>query len=1185
MLLKSIEIFGFKSFPKKTRISLDSGITALVGPNGCGKSNIVDAIRWALGEQRPNMLRCDRMHDIIFGGTQTRRSLGLAEVTLTFVNDGKLGLAFEEVEVTRRLYRSGESEYFLNRAPCRYKDVVDLFLNTGLSSKAYSTITIEMVDRILKDDPDVRRNFFEEAAGVAKYRATRGHALRKLQATEDDLLRLNDIILEIERTCRSLKRQAGRARRYRHLKQELRELEAAYLLTKFNQLRDARENLKTEKAELEKARNSRMEDLARREDEFRRKKEELRNKEVEYTHILSKLERTREDITNIERELARFRERKKSLEENLDRLNKDRSEIENRIPTAVEQIKAARSELVSLEKTIHGVEGGLKKRSGTLKAAEKEVSSLLGKRESLTEELNRTQTEEDDKRKIFFALEAQEQVQEGRLKTLDSELDEIVNELRGQSWHLYEGIYHVNSFTETLRSWEIKLDQVRRLVDDSKKARNALLERETELRQRVLTAKSELDLLKVLDERREGHEASARSILNRETSHATIYAVADCIEVPDEYVPAIEGALEAGLSTLILESEQDISAAIEFLKKNKKGRATFAALPILKDPPVPDIQSNDAVIGRASDFVKCEESYRPVVNALLGNFLLCEDLDLALEVFRSADYPQFHLLTKSGEVVEPTGVVRGGSRSDQPVLGRKKRIETLAKNVVALEKFRSNVEHELLKKEVRIQKLQAQFSRLDESYQDEIRKRVDVESFVSTTRYTIKNSEDRLSRVVQEARDTKRELGRVVSRKDEVDTDVRRLAESIESIRLELSSLRSDLNGKRENVQRLSSAVESERMELYRLRVQYDSLKSDLAREESSIEVLRQQLSSRADDRERITAELTETTRLLEDKEKENKDMMADKTSLQTEMSDLESRRSQQQKKIEESEQEVARISLELKGHQEKIQDLRIRLMEVETKGESLKDRASEELGLNLEELKELQGAGIDEEKLESLRVKIASLEPVNMLAFQEYEEANERLGGLLSQREDLAEAKESLKKALRKMDRTARERFTDTFEAVREKFKDVFTEVFDGGEADVLLVGDTDPLRADIQVVASPKGKRMKRIELLSSGERTLVSISLLFAIFLVKPSPFCILDEIDAPLDDVNIKRFIRLLRRISSRSQIALITHNKTTMESANFLYGITMEEPGVTKVVSVRLKEADRAKPLTELVSPN
>ena len=1185
MLLKSIEIFGFKSFPKKTRISLDSGITALVGPNGCGKSNIVDAIRWALGEQRPNMLRCDRMHDIIFGGTQTRRSLGLAEVTLTFVNDGKLSLEFEEVEVTRRLYRSGESEYFLNRAPCRHKDVVDLFLNTGLSSKAYSTITIEMVDKILKDDPEVRRNFFEEAAGIAKYRSTRGHALRKLEATEDDLLRLNDIILEIERTSRSLKRQAGKARRYERLKQQLKELESVFLLAKFNQLKEAREELKKEKGELENARNSRMEDLAHREREFRKKKEELKQKELEYTLVLSRLEKTRDEITGIERELARFRERKKSLQENLERLTRDRSEIEDRIPSAVDQVKAARAELVRLEKTIDGVETELGERTEKLKREEEGVSALHLKREDLTGGLNRAQTEENDKRKIFFALEAQEKVQDSRLEGLDTESIEIQDLLRVQSWQLSEGITHVNGFTESLKTWEKRLDQVRRRVEDAKKARNALLQREAELRQRVLTSRSELDLLKVLEERKEGHEESARAIIARESHRGEIITVADLIEVPEECVTAIEGALGPGLSTLVHDNEEDVARAIQFLKKNKKGRAAFAALPMLRPSPAPDIALDERIIGRASDLVKCEERHRPVVNSLLDRFLMCEDLQTAVRIYKSGAYPEFSLLTMAGEIVEPSGIIRGGSRSDHPVIGRRKRIETLEKNVVALEKFRSNVEHELLKREVRIQKLQAEFSSLDESYQEEIRRRVDVESFVSTTKYSIKNSEDRFAKVEQEKREADRELERVRSRKEEVEREINGLVESKESTLSELSALANDLNARRESVQRLSSKVESERMELYRLRVQYESLKSDLAKEENSIDNLRKQLSTRVDERGKIAEQLEKIASALEEKERESTSIIADKTALQSEMSALEGKRSAEQQKIDESEQEVESISLELKGHQEKIQDLRIRLMEVETKGENLKDRASEELGIDLEELKELEGVEVDEKRLEQIRQNIAFLEPVNMLAFQEYEEANARLEHLLAQRHDLTEAKESLKKALRKIDRTARERFTNAFEEIKCKFKEVFGQVFEGGEADLFLEGGTDPLRAEIQIFASPKGKRMKKIELLSSGERTLVSISLLFAIFLVKPTPFCVLDEIDAPLDDSNIRRFIRLLKKISDNSQIALITHNKTTMESANFLYGITMEEPGVTKVVSVRLRESDRTRPLPELVSPN
>ena len=1173
MFLKSVEIFGFKSFPKKTGIRLDTGITALVGPNGCGKTNIVDAIRWALGEQRPNVLRCDRMDEIIFGGTQTRKALGLAEVTLTFVNDGKFPLDFEEVEVTRRSSRSGESEYLLNRTPCRHKDIVDLFLNTGLSSRAYSLITIDMVDRILDSDPQLRRNFFEEAAGIAKYRARRNLTLRKLSATEDDLLRVNDIILEIERTCRSLKRQAGKARSYQRLKQELKEVETFYLLTKFDELRKARESLEAQKVKLEREQDCKMEDLATRQEDFQRRKEELKEKETAYSALLSRLEKTRDEATGIERDLAMFRERKKSLEENLDRLGKDRSEIEKRIPGVEEQIEAAVRELQQLARTIGEVETKLKQKDESLRVGEKEVSSMLLKRDDLADKVTKMLAAENDKRKIYLVLEAQREVHIGKADALSSESRDLANELRLLSWHLYQGISQVDWFSKNLKSYEARLGQLKRSIEDWKSSSGALAQRERELRQKALTARSELDLLKVFEERMEGHERSARAILGRKKQTSIRTTVADCIEVPDEYVQAIEGALGIGLSTLITEDETDVINSIEFLMKNKKGRAVFAPLSLLRSTSTSQMPASNSVIGLASNFVKCKRAYEPVIKALLDNFLLCRDLRTAFELFKSGAYSQYYLLTKSGEVIEPNGIVRGGSPSQQPLLGRKRRIQSLEKNVVALEKYRNNVEHELLKKEVHTQKLQAEFARLDEAYQEEIRKRVDLDSWVSTTKYAIKNLEESLAKLDQERRHGDRELQRTGKRKGEVEKEIEGITSERESIQLNLSSIEEELSSKREAVRKTSSEVESERMELLKLRMQHDRLRDDLAREESSVGMLREQLKKREEEKSQIAVEIENTESLLGENENLNTAINVNKAALQSEISELESRKRERQKRIEESENETELISLELKSHQEKIQDLRIRLMEVETRGENLKERASEELGLDLDEVRESEKVQVDEDQLETLRTKIAALEPVNMLAFKEFEEADARLKHLVSQKADLTEAKDSLKKTLRKMDQMARSKFMDTYQKVQGHFKEIFSEVFDGGQADLCLEGDSDPLRSEIQIVASPGGKRLTRIDLLSSGERALVAISLLFAIFLVRPSPFYILDEIDAPLDDVNISRFIKLLTRMSRKSQIALITHNKRTMEAANSLYGITMEEAGVTKVVSVRLREEE------------
>ena len=1182
MFLKSLEIFGFKSFPKKTGIRLDTGITALVGPNGCGKTNIVDAIRWALGEQRPNMLRCDRMDEIIFGGTQTRRPLGLAEVTLTFVNDGKFSLDFEEVEVTRRSSRAGENEYLLNRTPCRHKDIVDLFLNTGLSSRAYSLVTIDMVDRILDSDPQLRRNFFEEAAGIAKYRARRNQTLRKVSATEDDLLRVNDIILEIERTCRSLKRQAGMARRCQRLRQELKEVETFFLLTKFDELRKARESLEAQKVRLEQERDCRMEDLAARQEDFQRRKEELKEKEETYSALLSRLEKTRDEATGIERDLAMFRERKKSLEENLDRLSKDRSEIEKQIPGVEEQIEAAIHELQHLARTIEEVEAKLKRKSESLRVDEEEVSSLLVRRDDMASKVGQMLATENDKIKIYLVLEAQGEVHTSRIGTLSSESKNLEDKLRLLSWHLYQGIDHVDWFSKNLKSYEARLGELKRSIEDWRSSSGALAERESELRQKALTARSELDLLRTFEERMEGHERSARAILGRRKWASIRTTVADCIEVPDEYVQAIEGALGIELSALIAEDETDIITSIEFLKKNKKGRAVFAPLSLLKPESTSQIPTSDSVIGIASSFVKCQRTYEPVMKALLDNFLICRDLRTALELFKSGAYPQYHLLTKSGEVIEPNGIIRGGSPSHQPLLGRKRRIQFLERNVVALEKYRNNVEHELLKKEVRIQKLRAEFAKLDEAYQEEIRKRVELDSWVSSTKYAMKNLEESLAKLVQERRHADRELRRTGKRKKEVEEEIKGIASERESIQLNLSSMEEELNSKREAVRRTSSEVESERMEALRLRMQHDRLRDDLAREEVSVDTLRKQLKRHEVEKSKIAVEIEDTNSLLGEKESLNTTMNVDKTALQSEISELESRKREQKERIEESEKKQELISLELKDHQEKIQDLRIRLMGVETKGENLKERASEEFGLNLEEMQESEKAQVDEEQLETLRAKIAILEPVNMLAFKEFEEADARLKHLLSQKDDLTEAKDSLKKTLRKMDQIARAEFMDTYQKVQGHFKEIFSEVFDGGQADLRLEGGSDPLLSEIQIVASPGGKKLTRIDLLSSGERALVAISLLFAIFLVKPSPFYILDEIDAPLDDVNISRFIRLLTKMSRKSQVALITHNKRTMEAADSLYGITMEEPGVTKVVSVHLRK-EEAKSHAELAS--
>ncbi|MGE5819951.1 MAG: chromosome segregation protein SMC [Deltaproteobacteria bacterium] len=1183
MRLKRLEMLGFKSFAQKTVVELPAGITAVVGPNGCGKSNIVDALRWAMGEQSARHLRGHQMEDVVFNGSDSLPATGMAEVSLTFDNEDGRGPAeyssFSEIMVTRRLFRSGESEYAINKIPCRLKDVVELFLGTGVGSKAYSIVEQGRVDELVNSKPEERRALIEEAAGTSKYKSRKLVAERKLERTQQNLLRVSDIVREIERQIRSMELQAKKAERFRALRAELKEKDLAYTRLQSKTLNDEISRCEAQLAEVENRLAECMSSLHMKEAEseatrlclMEAEKEIGAQQENLYEHKVriqaeeQRLDFYKKDLSHLdqteadtEAALSQLEAKLKSVANEIDELSKAKESFAQLSLFEETFLKDKEGDLATLERRIQGLQAEIDNEKAALIEAANQIAYL--KNDSTAKETRRAEINHELTRSAgeqAVALNALELCEQKRLGAQTS-LGSLLEEARERGLETAQATASIQSLTKAKEEQELKVE--------------ALKERIQENRSRLIS-------LEDLQKNYEGYQQGVRAImLKREQSAAPngIYGlVAEVIEAPEPYEKALTAVLGDRLQYVIVKGQQEGVEAIEYLKKEASGRGSFIPRELTRKQHRPLPLGEAEVVAPLLDMISVKSGYDDVAQYLLSDVVVVRNLHAGLALWnRNGFYST--LVTPEGEVIDPMGIVTGGSDAplETSLLTQRRRIKELRSAL-------ADLDAQLLIEEDKVEKLKEELDR------------------ATMHKSALASEIHRL------------ELDRVRLEHEHLsaDSEHHRLGETVQVLRQEQSDLATALQLLDEQIQTSGAAVEKQLQEKANREQNLTRMLTESAELRASAEALEAAVTQSRIRNAALSEKRDNTFQNLENRRNLQQETLAAISTRQNQVSDIRRRRADIQNALMQTEgslngaqshlreleeqlqadrQRYKTISMSLADLEESIKELRpqgnacqeeksrvqLALAEKRLNLQHLADNTREKYDVDIHQLgSEQADSTLSREDLiaeiEELRGRLDRMGEVNLAAIGEYEELTARFEFMSRQKQDLEKSIADLQQTITKLNRICRLRFKESFEEINEKFEAIFPRLFRGGKAKLLLTDESDYLETGVDIVVQPPGKRLQSITLLSGGEKALTAVSLLFAIFLTKPSPFCFLDEVDAPLDDANIDRFNDLIREMSQFSQFVLVTHNKKTMQAAEMLYGITMAEPGVSKVVSVRM----------------
>ena len=1208
MYLKSLKAIGFKSFADKTTLNFEPGITAVVGPNGCGKSNISDAIRWVLGEQSAKALRGGEMADVIFSGTEGtrgRKPTSMAEVSITLgdmdeenLKAAGVDLSFTEVTVTRRVFRDGGSEYFLNGASCRLRDIQQLFMGTGIGRNSYSIMAQGQITNIIKSKPSERRVVFEEAAGITKFKQQKKEALRKLDYTEQNLLRLEDTIREVKRQIGSLQRQAGKARRYQKVVDELRELETKLARHEYDtidtelqgirkeseHIRDNLENHSSgiieEETALKELRQT-LTELDRQISATQQRGLELKSEVERHENRIQYNEQRMEELAaqhaDAEADIAGAQERRKQVDAELEGINQQLSDSGHSLDRARQHVSEKRS-------VVETAESDISQRQSELNGTNNEATQLTQRLTGSRNQLNALELQNQGNAARLEKLSAEKiQLEEERSK-LETSLSEFERSVEDDS-------LHVETHRGTVEERQARLSVIGTDLSGTEESLDELLQRQAE-------AKSRKDVLKQLIESKEGFSAGAQTVLTQFDS--AIGSLADQIRVPDEHVRAVEAALGANLQLVITEQPQSADQMLQRLAQGEQGRASIVALELLRERggaiPPSDIPEGAMP---ALDIVEIDDPIQPLLQTLLGRTLIVDSLETATRLWRMSP-GRFDYVTRRGESLSQQGVYTGGQgegKEHHSVLARRNQIDELAAQLDALgrqidESSRAkgqllaeqtelqaslqNARDELSDREVAIATRKGEFKALQNSRQV-------LEQKIEAVVFEVQN----LAEQEEFSKGKSIELNARIRQLEERDRQIQSLIVGHETF---IQEQRDHREVAQEELTEAKVALSKAEEQESSLQVQKSPMEQQLAELQRTLERAQQTLSESSERKVQFESQNAESRLEIER-------LRVDREACSEEITELTQGRNKQAADAERREMELSEKRNSLTEMQERKGEIEVEVTQKQMKQEQLIDRIQEKYDLDL---RELQGdvttinitadgqtttetitadethtetdAPTDWEvvraKVEEMQNKIDSMGPVNLVAIDEYQEVEERFNFLNTQHEDLVNAKTELEEVIARIDKQSREMFTETFDKVRANFQKMFPDLFGGGRADLVLTEEEDVLEAGVEIVASPPGKKLHRIGLLSGGEQTMTAVALLFSLYQVKPSPFCVLDELDAPLDDANIERYVQKLKEFLAHSQFIVITHSKRTISAADVLYGVTMQERGVSRIVSVK-----------------
>ena len=1181
LYLKRLEMTGFKSFPDHIALEFLRGVTAIVGPNGSGKSNISDAIRWVLGEHNPRVLRGSKMEDVIFGGSDKRRALGAAEVTLVLDNkERRAPLDCEEIRISRRMYRSGESEYLLNNSICRLKDIRDLFLDTGLGRNSYAIVEQGRVDAILNARPDERRAFFDEAAGVAKCKARKQEALSKLDDAERNLVRVWDLINELSVRVETMRGQAEKAKTYMELYGELADLETGLLGNRFLAGKARLDALGSEMNDLNARHAAVLAQVTKAEAELAQMREEVAAMDARSEADNARLTEVVAAIERCDGRQAVARERIKLLEQERDRLARERQDVEVRLSRLNSQLAQERRKLedvrlraATLARQLKSAENEMNEFTGQVAAMEQSIEDLKGKIVGVVSEMA-------EHRNALSDFRARLEAGQRNSERLNERLEQVRDALKSVSANADSLEQRLKEVSAERSQFERRSQELRNTRDEIDRQLAELLEAADKKRRMLARAESRLAALKDLDRSYEGFFAGVRAVLERYAgTPGLLGVVADLIKVAPKYVQAIESALGSALQNVVVESDVIARQCVQFLKEHNRGRATFLPLDLIRVPSTERLAERikplPGVIGVASSLVEVPSQAKSAIDHLLGRTVIAVDFDAAVNAARALRGAA-RVVTLDGDIVSQGGAITGGSRTqnDRGILARKSEIDQLTEQTDQMQE--DLLEHERLVAEARQARasLESDIDSIGEAQKNADLSIAELNGRLESTKKDIERllAEERLIR--DEQADLEQGLERYRTNIVETEEQLERLALTEKALEGDLQQqqalLKSRQAGKDEIVEKITG-----------LRVEVGKCEQEVNAQRATVERLDLEavsLRSRLDELDGLSSQ---NQRAIEEADVDIEVALRDRQRLESEKAGLNDQLSRSKgerleiaSRISEREITVREARRELNGLAKDLSKREVEMARVSESLSAIAARLREDYMLDLDSL-EIRDLGMDEAgasaRIETLRQSIRDLGPVNTAAVEEFEETRERYEFLCSQRDDLVNAKRSLTEVISEIDQEMERRFRETFDVVNEHFKEMFAKLFQGGRAELVLENPDDLLSTGVEIYAEPPGKKLQSLSLLSGGERALTAIALIFAMMKANPSPFAVLDEIDAPLDDANVSRFTRVLRELAQSTQFVVVTHRKGTMEAADALYGVTMEESGVSKVVSVKLQQ--------------
>ncbi len=1179
MYLKSIEICGFKSFANKLTFQFHNGITGIVGPNGSGKSNVADAVRWVLGEQRIKQLRGASMQDVIFSGTEARKPLSYAYVAITLDNaDHQLAIDYDEVTVARRIYRSGESEYLINGSICRLKDVNELFYDTGIGKEGYSIIGQGQIDKILSGKPEERRELFDEAAGIVKFKRRKNAAQKKLEDEQQNLVRVKDILSELEKQVGPLERQSEVAKVYLKKKEELKTLDVNVFLLENNRLK---EQLKSIEEKYEIA----GKDLNDTTEQYEKIKEEYERVEAEIESLDEAIEQARASLTDtsvlrgkLEGEINVLKEqinsaksndshlqnRQKTIQSQIDEKNKEKDDIlreKSVIDAQVNEIVATRDEvkemLIAVQNRIAELNDNIESGKNTIIGELNQratIKSKIGRYDTMMEQIAIRKAELNSR---LLRVKSDEAEQAENLKKLEKEFEEVTALL--------------GTMNEKSAAMELELGEIREsLAEKDKKLRTT--------QELYHQEKSKLEALSNLTERYEGYGGSVKKVMEqKDRVKGIVGVVADIIKVDQKYETAIETALGGNIQNIVTDDEETAKKMIGFLKTNKLGRATFLPLTSITNPQEfkqPESLNEKGVIGMADELVNIEAKYKNVAKAMLGRILVVDNVDNAVKIARKYEYG-IRMVTLEGELLVPGGAISGGAfKNNSNLLGRRREIEELEKRVKDLLRTIDNLDKEIEETKERRNKMRLELESLKGDIQRKFIEQNTARMNVSAAKERKEETEEGFDSLKREEQEIEKQILEIKASKDQIQKELSISEEVERNTETQILEFQKELEGKRSQETEEAAKVSEWDVKVEKMlqtqgfhQQNVDRIDGEIARFAYELKEIEDGLKESWDTvayKEHNILEIEKTIALSHtsqsEAEKKLKNDITRKEELSVKQKNFFGNREELSQRMTGLDKEVYRLATQKEKLEESIE------AQINYMWDEYEITLTDAAAIRDENMTDLTAM---KKEISSLKDQIKKLGDVNVNAIEDYKNLMERYTFLKTQHDDLVEAEKTLQGIIEELDSAMRKQFNEKFAEINREFDKVFKELFGGGKGTLELMEDEDVLEAGIRIIAQPPGKKLQNMMQLSGGEKALTAISLLFAIQNLKPSPFCLLDEIEAALDENNVTRFAGYLHKLTKNTQFIVITHRRGTMERADRLYGITMQEKGVSTLVSVNL----------------